>query len=114
MNEEKTTIRAFKNGMTISDIVTINVIKQYPDGSHTAFNGSKTCYEEMNSFQLTPTAFILEPTQAQQLMDDLWTCGIRPTEGKGSAGCLAATENHLKDMRAIAFFQTGLDKSNFV
>lgn len=41
--------------------------------------------------------------QAQELMDELWRCGIRPSEGKGSAGSLAATERHLEDMRQIAF-----------
>lgn len=40
--------------------------------------------------------------QGQQLMDELWQCGLRPTEGTGSAGSLAATERHLKDMQAIA------------
>jgi hypothetical protein len=53
-------------------------------------------------------ALITEPTMtlarevAQQLMDELWTCGLRPTEGSGSAGSLAATERHLKDMQTIA------------
>ena len=36
-------------------------------------------------------------------MDELWRCGLRPSEGTGSAGSLAATERHLKDMQAIAF-----------
>jgi hypothetical protein len=39
---------------------------------------------------------------AQKLMDQLWSCGLRPTEGSGSAGSLAATERHLKDMQNIA------------
>jgi hypothetical protein len=39
---------------------------------------------------------------AQQLIDELWACGLRPSEGSGSAGSLAATERHLKDMQAIA------------
>lgn len=38
---------------------------------------------------------------AQQFMDELWQCGLRPTEGTGSAGSLAATERHLNDMRKI-------------
>ena len=42
----------------------------------------------------------LEATQL--LMDELWHVGIRPTEGTGSAGALAATQAHLKDMRQIA------------
>ena len=40
---------------------------------------------------------------AQVLMDDLWECGIRPTEGKGSAGSLKATQEHLADIKKIAF-----------
>ena len=43
----------------------------------------------------------LSPEATQQLMDQLWLSGIRPTEGTGSAGSLAATEKHLNDMRAI-------------
>jgi hypothetical protein len=37
------------------------------------------------------------------LIDALWTAGLRPTEGHGSTGQLAATERHLEDMRALAF-----------
>ena len=54
-------------------------------------------------------AYIEQPTlklrteEAQTLMDELWLCGLRPTEGTGSAGSLAATERHLADMRKIAF-----------
>lgn len=40
--------------------------------------------------------------EAQQLIDELWQCGLRPTEGTGSAGSLAATERHLADMQKIA------------
>lgn len=48
-------------------------------------------------------ALTLEPEQAQALMDELWRTGLRPTEGSGSAGSLAATERHLADMRALVF-----------
>ena len=37
------------------------------------------------------------------LMDDLWQCGLRPSEGTGSAGALAATQKHLDDMRKLVF-----------
>lgn len=53
-------------------------------------------------------AYVPEPTLtltnqgAQMLMDELWRCGLRPSEGTGSAGSLAATERHLKDMQAVA------------
>lgn len=49
-----------------------------------------------------PPFLVITYEEAQMLMDELWTCGIRPTEGSGSAGSLAATERHLADMRTIA------------
>lgn len=39
--------------------------------------------------------FSLDDTEAQRLMDELWHLGVRPTEGHGSTGQLAATEKHL-------------------
>jgi hypothetical protein len=49
-------------------------------------------------------AFSLDSSEvAQQLMDDLWRCGLRPSEGTGSAGALAAVKYHLEDMRKIVF-----------
>jgi hypothetical protein len=36
-------------------------------------------------------------------MDSLWSCGLRPSEGTGSAGALAATQAHLKDMQTLTF-----------
>jgi hypothetical protein len=45
----------------------------------------------------------LHDDAAQQLMDELWNCGLRPSEGTGSAGSLRATERHLEDMRRLVF-----------
>jgi len=48
--------------------------------------------------------FMRLPIQtAQNLIDELWQCGLRPTEGTGSAGSLKATQNHLSDLRKIVF-----------
>ena len=47
--------------------------------------------------------FVLDRVAAQLLMDDLWNCGLRPSEGTGSAGALRATEKHLEDMRRLVF-----------
>lgn len=49
-----------------------------------------------------PPFLSLQFDEAQRLMDELWNCGLRPTDGSGSAGSLAATEKHLKDMSEIA------------
>lgn len=53
--------------------------------------------------EITEPTMRLKTTQAQELMDNLWHCGLRPSEGTGSAGALAATQKHLEDMRKIAF-----------
>jgi hypothetical protein len=58
-------------------------------------------FETVHPGTVTTPVATLDTDQAQHLMDELWTCGIRPTEGTGSAGSMAATERHLKDMRAI-------------
>ena len=52
--------------------------------------------------QVNPT-FCLYGPEAQELMNMLWNCGLRPTQSQSSAGQLEAVERHLADMRAIAF-----------
>ena len=44
----------------------------------------------------------LRHDEAKELMDVLWSCGIRPSNGEGNAGQLGATQAHLKDMQSIA------------
>ena len=61
-----------------------------------------TMREIERGMEVTEPTMSLTNDQAQGLMDELWRCGLRPTEGSGSAGSLAATERHLNDMRAIA------------
>ena len=51
---------------------------------------------------ITEPTLSLNTDEAQLLMDEMWRCGLRPSEGSGSAGSLAATERHLKDMRTVA------------
>lgn len=69
----------------------------------------KVTMEEADSHRQTEPSFNLDETAAQVLMDDLWNCGIRPTEGTGSAGSLRATEKHLNDMRKIVSKQIGVE-----
>jgi hypothetical protein len=60
-------------------------------------------------FEQRDNAVLVEPflkltrEAAQTLLDDLWHCGLRPSDGTGSVGQLQATEKHLEDMRRIAF-----------
>ena len=50
-----------------------------------------------------PVAIRLQEKVTQQLMDEMWACGIRPSNGEGNIGELNATSCHLNDMRKIAF-----------
>ncbi len=72
-------------------------------------NGSESTFAQPVVFQTQEAGFIVHPffemdiTASQKLMDQLWDCGLRPSEGTGSAGSLKATENHLNDMRHLVF-----------
>jgi len=50
-----------------------------------------------------PLTVAINKTGAQVLIDSLWSCGLRPTEGQGSVGQLGSTERHLADLKQIAF-----------
>jgi hypothetical protein len=56
-----------------------------------------------NDGQIIEPSFRMSHENAQALMDELWNCGLRPSEGTGSAGALAATQKHLDDMRRLVF-----------
>lgn len=58
---------------------------------------------EREEFTYSEPTARLQKEEAQELMDSLWQCGLRPSEGSGSAGALAATQKHLEDMRALVF-----------
>lgn len=46
-------------------------------------------------------SLILSMESAQRLMDDLYNCGIRPTDAGESVGALSATKFHLEDTRKL-------------
>ena len=58
--------------------------------------------------RVDPT-FQLAPDDAQNLMDDLWRAGLRPTEGRQSEGVTAAQNRHLEDMRKLTFSKLGVE-----
>lgn len=87
----------------LGDAISVYVAIKGPD---TLSVGLPVVFQQQSaldaSLTLAPT-MMLAPDAAQELMDELWQCGFRPTEGTGSAGSLAATQRHLEDMRALVF-----------
>lgn len=53
--------------------------------------------------EMVPVALRLSEDEAQQFCDSLWAAGVRPTNGEGSVGQLSAVQEHLEDMRKLAF-----------
>ena len=102
MNED-IQIRVQK-GPWMQDQMELLIHAKFPKGENdVGYQMGRIHMEETPAFTVTEPTLRLTETQAQVLMDDLWNCGIRPAEGKGSAGSLKATENHLADMRQIVF-----------
>lgn len=84
----------------------INIyLSEFKDGKLYSYVTDLIMYhpDEKDFGQIINPSFSLSPEDAQALMDDLWNCGLRPSEGTGSAGALAATQKHLEDMRRLMF-----------
>jgi hypothetical protein len=58
---------------------------------------------------IDPTLSV-EPDVAQQIMDDLWRAGVRPTNIRKDDLALSAKDDHIKDLQKVAF--TLLDAFN--
>ena len=80
--------------------IDIAIIEQRQAGSFIAAPVAMVEFD--NTAHRTHPTLSLRNEEAQMLMDQLWVCGLRPTEGTGSAGSLAATERHLEDMRKVS------------
>ena len=95
-------VRAYKEHW-ISDHVTI-VPMEVRDTTRcrlASFTWEEVKEGDAFSSQLREDSFKIDSAAAQRLMDDLWTCGIRPTDGTGSAGQSAAQQLHIKDLEDI-------------
>jgi len=68
------------------------------------------CMREMVDEESVPSFARIDKEQAQVLMDDLWNCGLRPSEGSGSAGAMMAVQKHLADMKKILFHSLKIEE----
>ena len=80
-------------------------------------DGSAVCVEPVTMSDCeqghqVPIALELSDMEVQNLFQNLWNSGLRPDNGEGNVGQLGATQDHLKDMRHIAFSQMELEVPN--
>jgi len=84
--------------------LSVAIFSQDPDSG--VRKVAKLVFEEWNDTRPVPPTFSLSLTGSQQriaqkLVNDLWELGIRATQANGSAGQLAAVNDHLVDMKQI-------------
>lgn len=112
MNDSKhrTKMRARRAPMEW-DNVNINLYYMIHDGEkyRAAFEME---FVEMHTGSEFPSFASINQLQAQQLMDDLWECGLRPSEGSGSAGSMKAVQDHLKDFKTILWHTMKIEKGD--
>jgi hypothetical protein len=91
-------VRAFRSGNRHN---TVSIFVDCEDGS-TVFSAKPIEFEQRELYEANSEPYLEIPKHAaQKLIDDLWDCGLRPSEGSGSAGQLAAVQNHLADLRKL-------------
>lgn len=85
----------------VGDSISIYLFNRLPNGRIRI--ATEIVFQEIDATQaitINETIAVSYQT-AQEIIDSLWDCGLRPSEGSGSAGALKATENHLKDSQTI-------------
>jgi hypothetical protein len=96
-----------------ADAIAIHIYERFQNGDISLLSGLQFTTHK-NAEVVEPQEAIQLPREtAQQLMDALWQCGLRPSEGTGSAGSLKATETHLKDMQDFSKRLLGMIERRF-
>ena len=80
----------------------------FQDGDGGSYNAEPLSMKSANRFNHCEPFCTLTNAESQVLMDDLWSAGLRPSEGSGSAGSLKATQGHLADIKTILFHKLGI------
>ncbi|MCH8622513.1 hypothetical protein [Undibacterium sp. TS12] len=100
-----------------SRTIHLRLARRHKGKLHTA---NRVTFSETPEGQAGNPALAMQYEDAQQLLDELWACGLRPSEilaqqvtsSTNHTAVLAATERHLKDMRDMAFCLLGGSNCN--
>jgi len=106
---EETLARGGETGVSVhcSDYRNRYELRFWVDRNDHRFVSRPMVFESTEDTEYAAPAISMSSKMAQDLMDELWRAGLRPADGTGSSGQLAATERHLDDMRAIAAHKIG-------
>ena len=90
--------------------VDLRVVQQDAD-NHVFAEATRLLFQQTEEgAQWREPVITLKRDLAQNLLDELWRLGYRPTDGQMSVGQMQATERHLADFRAIAFAKLEIAK----
>ena len=100
-------IELFTENRVYNDTIAFYLIKKLGDNRLIAENVEFT--KEINPVsRIDNCSFELDNEDAQILMDNLWNCGLRPTQGRQSEGLASAQSANLKDLRTVLFNELGI------
>ena len=94
--------RIHAENVFLSNAIAIHIFTHLQNGDISVLSGLEFTQHKPDKVIDPFDALIFPRETAQQLMDSLWQCGLRPSEGTGSAGAMRAVENHLKDMQDLS------------
>ncbi len=102
MNEQR--LKVFINRSVFADRYEVRIGARINDSVPWAVAQTMQFKVQENDSTYDPEpCFSMSRDDAQRFIDELWNVGIRPSEGSGSAGAMAAKEAHLQDMRKLVF-----------
>lgn len=73
------------------------------DGERVAFMKTATFQEQDRSVMPDADPLFVDQIDAQNLMDQLWNAGIRPTDSRDKSDVINAKDKHIEHMREVNF-----------
>lgn len=92
------------------DMVSLHIAQTSGDGRHSQVLTPSLGWIDVDAGEEWGPTIQVESEALQELVDDLWRVGIRPTEGKVSDRTLQAQEEHIKSLREVTANLLALEK----
>lgn len=93
-----------------NDKIGIHCGEKKPDGTWSA--ATSITMTALKTGEVSPGPFMeLDYTDGQQLMDELWNAGVRPSDSRDLSGQISAMKAHMSDLRRLVFKSADEPKS---